>query len=96
MGDKVSYLYLRLSAGARHSQVSMAASVIETMLGTVRLENDIRDNSVYCIALPEEIDDAQATRIISALVTEPYIDEAWRKEAAVPIMRARVPGLQPD
>lgn len=92
MTEKVSYVYLRLSADARLSKISAAAAVIENMLGAVTLESDTRDASVYCFALPSEIDDTQAKRIISALVTEPYIDEAWKKDGTLP---AFSPAAQP-
>ncbi len=77
-----SYVYLRLSDGARHSNVHMAATVIESMLGDIALEPDKRDQAVYFFALPEDIDPAGAKKIISALVTKAYIDEAWQDAAA--------------
>jgi len=82
MGEDVTHVYLRLSAGVRHSQVDFAE--IEKLAGghgAVSIQPDARDTSVYCLVLPHEIDRAQATRIISALVTTSYIDEAWQEKA---------------
>ena len=79
MPDKTSYVYLRLSAGTRQSQVDFSA--IEALAASAPLQNDVRDPSVYFFALPQDIDESSAHRIISALVTTPYIDEAWRNDS---------------
>lgn len=83
MADKTAYVYLRLSDGARHSQIDLAATVIEDMLGTVTLEKDGRDNTVYCFALPPDIDATQGKQLISTLVTRSYIDEVWMNEGVI-------------
>ena len=77
MADEVTTVYLRLAAGVRHSQVDFAA--IEDLAWQAPLQHDLRDPSVYFFALPAEIDAASATRIVSALATKPYIDEAWQQ-----------------
>ena len=79
MAEQVAYVYLRLAAGARHSQVDF--DQIEQLADKSALQNDRKDQSVYFFALPQDIDDAQANRIISALVTMPHIDEAWKNES---------------
>ncbi|GEM_PF-3548115 len=88
MAEEVTYVYLRLSAGARHSQVDFEE--IERLAGgpgTVLIQKDARDASIYCLVLPHEIDPAQANRIVSALATTPYIDEAWHKPVALSEMK---------
>jgi len=79
MAEKVSFVYLRLRQDARHSQVDFEA--IEALADSSPLQNDTRDPSVYFFALPQDIDESSANRIISALVTTPYIDEAWKNDA---------------
>lgn len=75
MAEKLSYVYLRLSAGVRHSQLDFEE--LEALAGGAALQNDSRDRSVYFFALPEEIDPSSANRIISSLVIQPHIEEAW-------------------
>lgn len=79
MSKDTTYVFLRLSAGVRHSQVDFEE--IERLAGAVSIRPDARDTSVYCLVLPQEIDGAQANRIVSALVTTGYIDEAWQETA---------------
>ncbi len=76
MTDEVTYVYLRLSAGARHSQVDF--DEIEELAESAELQHDGRDDSVYVLAVPGDIDPSDANKIISALVTKSYIDEAWK------------------
>lgn len=75
IGDEVTYVYLRLSAGARHSQVDF--DEIEDLADSAELQNDGRDDSLYVLAVPGDIESSHANKIISALVTKSYIDEAW-------------------
>lgn len=82
MSKETTHVFLRLSAGVRHSQIDF--DEIEKLAGgpgAVSIRPDARDHSVYCLVLPQEIDNAQANRIISALVTTGYFDEAWRGSA---------------
>lgn len=86
MTDEVVHVYLRLSAGARHSQVDFER--IESLAGgpgTVTIRPDSRDGSVYSFALPRDADPAQAVRIVSALAATPHIDEVWHE--TVPVLR---------
>lgn len=78
MADDVTYVFLRLSPDTRHSQVDFEE--IERLaggVGSITITPDQRDNTVYSFALPQAVD---ATRLISALATKSYIDEAWKKD----------------
>ncbi|MCB9990925.1 MAG: hypothetical protein H6867_06050 [Rhodospirillales bacterium] len=77
MADHVSYVYVRLSDGARPSQIDLAAAVLEDFIGAVTLEKDGRDNTVYCVPLPADLSETHRKQIISTLVTRSFIDEAW-------------------
>lgn len=90
MTDKVTYVYLRLSADARHSKVDFDA--IES-LAAAPLQHDRRDPSVYFFALPDDIHPASAHKIISDLVTTPHIDEAWHDSESPAVI---TPQLRPE
>ncbi len=75
VADEISHVYLRLSANARHSQIDF--DEIEGLADNAELHHDGKDYLLYSLALPGDLQPADANRIISALVTKPYIDEAW-------------------
>lgn len=87
MADDTTYVYLRLSPDTRHSQVDFEE--IEALAGgagSITITPDARDHTVYSFALPQDID---ATRLISALVIKPYIDEAWKKKRRLRPLRRK-------
>lgn len=91
MAREITHVYLRLSAGALHSQVDF--DEIETLTGgpgSITIEQDIRDDSVYSFILPRDID---ATRLISALTLKAYVDEAWQEAG---ISTTLTPQVQPE
>jgi hypothetical protein len=73
----VQCVFLRLSHGARHSRITAELDEMIGMSGTISLETDIRDASVYYFTLPKDTAQTEATRIISTLAIQPHIDEAW-------------------